>query len=248
MVLAFASSKPPVTRHSSILDAPSPSAAILRQSQTVTVLSASMKLVKSGPSETISAFPARPLASTVTMSFVEVSPSMLTMLKVDCTSVESAFCSMAGEMAASVVRKTSMVARFGWIMPEPLAMPPRRQVLPPAVNSTASSLSRVSVVMMPSAAAWLPVLLRLPTSCGMPAAIGERSSGWPMTPGEPTTTSPGWMPSASARSAAVFSATSTPSALQVLALPLLQMTAWATPFCRCAFVTASGAPLTRFVV
>ena len=39
-----------------------------------------------------------------------------------------------------------------------------------------------------------------------------------------------------------------PSALQVLALPLLQMTARARPFSRCFFVTSRGAPLTRFVV
>ena len=59
------------------------------------------------------------------MSFVEVSPSTLIMLKVFCTSPESAFCSISALTAASVVRNTSMVAMFGWIMPLPLAMPPR---------------------------------------------------------------------------------------------------------------------------
>ena len=139
-VFAVPWSAAPVTQHSSRRVAPSPSPAIWRQSQTVTLLSALQNAVKSAPGAVISALPARPFASTATMSFVDVSPSMLTMLNVSCTSPESAACSMAGLTAQSVVRKTSMVARFGWIMPEPLAMPPIVQVLPPAVNCTAISL------------------------------------------------------------------------------------------------------------
>ena len=82
----------------------------------------------------------------------------------------------------------------------------------------------------------------------MPAAIGAMSSGWPITPVEATTTSSAGMPRAFAVRSHIASATSTPSALQVFALPLLQITACARPFCRCAFVTAIGAPLTRFAV
>ena len=44
------------------------------------------------------------------------------------------------------------------------------------------------------------------------------------------------------------SAISMPSALQVLALPELQITARALPSAICALVTVRGAPLTRFVV
>jgi len=58
------------------------------------------------------------------MSLVDVSPSTETMLNVLAMSVESAFCSMAGEMAQSVVMNTSIVAILGWIMPEPLAIAP----------------------------------------------------------------------------------------------------------------------------
>ena len=151
-------------------------------------------------------------------------------------------------MAASVVRKTSIVAMFGWIMPLPFAMPPSRQVAPPASNSTAISLSSVSVVMMPSAAARPPSADSPAASAGMPSAMGAISSFWPMTPVEATITSSARMPSCSAASAHIRSAISMPFALQVLALPLLQITACATPFSRCAFVTVSGAPLTRFVV
>ena len=86
------------------------------------------------------------------MSFVEVSPSTETMLNVFAMSVESAFCSISEEIAQSVVMKTSMVAIFGWIMPEPLQIPPILHSRPPAVKLTAISLSFVSVVMIPSAA------------------------------------------------------------------------------------------------
>ena len=184
---------------------------------------------------------------TATMSLVEVSPSTLIMLKVFCTSAERAFCSISGEMAQSVVMNTSMVAIFGCIMPLPLAMPPSLHVLPPAVNSTATSLSRVSVVMMASATSSL-FLPSAAQSGGMPVLKGSMLMRWPMTPVEATMTSSAAMPSSLASSAQVSSAISMPSALQVLALPLLQMTARALPSARCFLVTSSGAPLTRFVV
>ena len=133
-------------------------------------------------------------------------------------------------------------------MPLPFAMPPRRQVLPSSVNSTAISLRTVSVVMMASAASALPSMERPATSAGMPAAMGASSSGSPITPVDATMTSRAAMPSASPTSAAVSSAIAAPFQLQVLALPLLQMTACALPSARCALVTVSGAPLTRFVV
>ena len=60
--------------------------------------------------------------------------------------------------------------------------------------------------------------------------------------------SSGEMPRALAARALISSAISMPFALQVLALPLLQITAWATPLARCFFVTVRGAPLTRLVV
>ena len=64
-----------------------------------------------------------------------------------------AFCSVSFEITASVVRKASMVHMLGWIMPDPLAMPPSVTVFPPISSSTASSFSQVSVVMMALAAA-----------------------------------------------------------------------------------------------
>ena len=83
---------------------------------------------------------------------------------------------------------------------------------------------------------------------GNPAAMGSMERGWPMTPVEATTTSSAKMPSASAVSAQVFCAISTPLALQVLALPLLQMMALALPSATCLRVTVMGAPNTLFCV
>ena len=101
------------------------------------------------------------------MSLVEVSPSTLIMLKVSATSPESARCSISLDTDASVVRKTSMVAMSGWIIPEPFAMPPSLHTLPPRVNSTATCLLIVSVVMMASAAS-LPSRESAALSSGTP--------------------------------------------------------------------------------
>ena len=74
------------------------------------------------------------------------------------------------------------------------------------------------------AAAWEPWALKDFTSSGMPAWMGSMGSTWPMTPVEATTTSWGSMPRAWAAKSHMAWAFSTPSALQVLALPELQMT------------------------
>ena len=85
-----------------------------RQRCLVTALRAARKAAKSSEAASESmALPAMPLANTLTMSLVEVSPSMLIMLNVSVTSSESACWSRAGETAASVVIKTSIVAMLG---------------------------------------------------------------------------------------------------------------------------------------
>ena len=182
------------------------------------------------------------------MSLVEVSPSTETMLKVSSATHLSAFWSRAGEMAASVVTKQSMVAILGWIIPEPLAMPPIVQVLPPSGNRTATSLRLVSVVMIASAASALPVSEREAASAGMAEVMGASGSGWPITPVDATITSSDEIRSAAAALPHMAFAMSTPSALQVLALPELQRNAFAWPSFRCACVTRMGAPLTLFCV
>ena len=138
----------------------------------------------------------------MTVSLVEVSPSTEIWLKVAGTTADRAVCSTSGATLASVVKNSSMVAMLGWIMPEPLAIAPRRQGLPPSVNSTAACLGWVSVVMMAVAAARLPAgpASSFAAASGMPAAKGSMLMAWPMTPVEAGSTSLSATPSASAAS------------------------------------------------
>ena len=69
-----------------------------------------------------------------------------------------------------------------------------------------------------------------------------------MTPVEATTTSDGSIPRAFPVRQHISSATASPPGLQVLALPLLQITARAYPSATFFFVMAMGAPFTRLVV
>ena len=102
---------------------------------------------------------------------------MLIILKVSLISVESAFLSISGLMAQSVVINTSIVAILGCIIPEPLAIPPILQVFPPISKLTAISLTLVSVVIMPSAAFSLPTADNDFTRLGIPFLMGVISSG-----------------------------------------------------------------------
>ena len=111
------------------------------------------------------------------MSLVEVSPSTDSMLKVSFTTPESAVCRQSGAMAASVVIKHSMVAMLGWIMPLPLLMPPMRHSLPPSVNSTATSLATVSVVIIASAASCPPLCRSATASLRIPFSNGSSDMG-----------------------------------------------------------------------
>ena len=65
-----------------------------------------------------------PLASSITRSLVEHSPSTVIALNVSLTASRSARCSSGCGTAASVVTNASIVAIIGSIMPEPLAIPP----------------------------------------------------------------------------------------------------------------------------
>ena len=74
------------------------------------------------------ASPALPVANSSSVSEVEVSPSMVTALKVSPTPSCSSACSAGAAIAASVKTKDSIVAMSGAIMPAPLAMPLMRDL------------------------------------------------------------------------------------------------------------------------
>ena len=61
-----------------------------------------------------------------TLSLVEVSESTVTLLNEWSTASLRAACAASAETGISEVRTQSIVAMSGWIMPEPLHMPPMR--------------------------------------------------------------------------------------------------------------------------
>ena len=67
---------------------------------------------------------AEPLAITMTASFVDMHPSESIRSKLTEVACRRAALSAAAGTSASVVMKTSIVARPGASMPAPLAMPP----------------------------------------------------------------------------------------------------------------------------
>ena len=135
-------------------------------------------------------FPASPFASSSAVSFVDVSPSTDIILYVSCTLALSAFCKSSFEIAASVVTKLSIVHIFGWIMPEPLHIPPIVTVFPPKVSSTTTSFFTVSVVMIASAASVAAACVCASIGCivSMPARILSIGICAPITPVEATST------------------------------------------------------------
>ncbi len=125
------SERAPVTLISTKRDAPSPSRTTACDNSSATASSPSRKARKPRPVRAIGGLPAAAFARTATVSLVLQSPSTVMQLKVFPTVSRSARRSRAARMAQSVVMKQSMVAMFGAIIPEPLAMPPMRTGLPP---------------------------------------------------------------------------------------------------------------------
>lgn len=128
--------------------------------------------------------PALPVANRSTVSDVDVSPSTVMQLKLLSTARESSFCRTLAGSAASVNRKTSMVAMSGAIMPEPLAMPLMVTVLPPSFTRAVAALGKVSVVMMAFAAMPHALGSAAWASFGRALVMKAGSRGSPMTPVE----------------------------------------------------------------
>ena len=142
-------------------------------------------------------------------------------------------CKASDEIAASVATKASIVAMFGAIMPEPLAIPAIRTVWPSIVASATAPLGKVSVVMMASEASAQPSGDRRAAISGNTASIFAASSSTPITPVEASMTSSGAADRACAAAAAVRRAASAPGGpVKLLAQPALHTSArTAPPFC-----------------
>src|ERR1017187_3294828 len=194
----------PSTTISTSLRAPSPSRAICSDKLASTCCSALLKSFRRGSrARAIRGVFALPVAKIISVSEVEVSPSMVTALKVSVTPSLSSACKAGAAIAASVKTKESMVAMSGAIMPEPLAMPLTVTVALPMRALAVATLGKVSVVMIAFAAdRKSPALAR----AARPSITGPNlfaSSGSPITPVEARKISAGLQPAALAAISAV---------------------------------------------
>ncbi len=117
-VTASASLAAPTTSTAISLLAPSASAWSWRARSAQTSVSTAANSATPGE------VPAAPLASSSTVSLVDMQPSVSSRSKVTRVASRSAWSSSAGLRSASVVSTQSMVARAGASMPAPLAIPP----------------------------------------------------------------------------------------------------------------------------
>ena len=109
------------------------------------------------------------------------------------------------EIAASVVTNPSMVHILGWIIPDPLHIPPTVTVFPPISICTATSFFTVSVVIIALAAS-VPAS-KEPSSFGAiaftPFTILSIGICIPITPVDATSTLAAGIPSISDAASAV---------------------------------------------
>src|SRR6185436_16903616 len=96
--------------------------------------SAFEKAVWSGPGSVMVGFFARPFASAKMASFVDMSSSMVRLLKLFGMAALRAACSIGGVMLQSVATTAIIVAIWGAIIPLPLQMADRVTVLPPSFS------------------------------------------------------------------------------------------------------------------
>jgi hypothetical protein len=142
-----------------------------------------------------------------------------------------------------------MVAMLGWIIPEPLHIPPTRTVTPSRSSSTAWVFGRVSVVMIARAAASPARGTRWLQASAMPRFTASIGRYRPITPVVPTSTWSGSRSSRSAVSLAIWSASRKPCApVQALAFPEQTTIACTRLFFRCSRSITTLALFTLLVV
>ena len=118
----------------------------------------------------------------------------------------------------------------GSIIPEPLAMPPTRNVPADVSTSTAYDLGNGSVVMIARAASAWPSRDSAATAAGMPVRIASIFRLTPMTPVDATSACDGAQPTRLAASTAISRASAMPCGpVQALAQPLLVTMTCAMP-------------------
>src|SRR5665811_971439 len=143
-----------------------------------------------------------------------------------------------------------MVAMFGWIMPDPLAMPVMVMVAPSMIICFEIALATMSVVMIACAASNQLSARMFATAPGKPAAILATGNCSMITPVENGNICDALQPSKPARAAQVVRASCKPcSPVPALALPVLTSSARMPSACaRCSRATITGAAQKRFLV
>ena len=183
------------------------------------------------------------MAKSSTVSEVEVSLSSVVALKLPATPLPRSFCKAGAGILASVKMKQSIVAISGAIMPLPLAMPLMRTSVPPMRAVRVTPLGKVSVVMIPRAAASQPDSDRLACSSGNAAVSFSWGRTSPITPVEERKTCSMGTPAILAAAAAVALQASAPALpVKTLALPALITTARALPPGSISRHQSTGAP------
>src|ERR1700729_719699 len=224
----------PSTMISTSLRAPSPSRATCSAISASTARNALAKPVSRGsPARLIFGAPlaaAAPVANASNVSDVEVSPSMVTALKVSSTPFFSSDCSAPAAIGTSVNTNASMVAISGAIMPAPLAMPLIVTLALPSFTVAVATLGKVSVVMIALAAFIHPSGAACSASVPSTPSNLVASSGSPITPVEARNTSAVPQPSALAAILAVSAVDCRPVLpVKALALPEFTTSARANP-------------------
>ena len=228
IALAAFSSVAPETCTSIRQVAPSPSRAIALAKYWHTAVSIASNVSASAPISVIAGVRDWPLAKAIRESLVLVSPSTVIWLKLRSAARLNICCHREGETAASQVTKASIVAMLGWIIPEPLAIPPMRTGRSPIVVSKAIDLVTKSVVIMACAAASDPVSEAAAISWGMALRIASMRMRWPITPVEASNTDSAGKLSACPSNIAHSKASSQPwEPVAALACPALQRIALA---------------------
>ena len=151
-------------------------------------------------------------------------------------------------IAQSVATTAIMVASEGAIIPDPLLMQVSVTSLPPMATVRLASLTRVSVVMIASAAAMASGLSEA-ESAGIAATILCAGSRTPMTPVDAVSTALAGIRSCLAAASQTVLTSSSPSGpVSALALPLLITTARSCSAGRRFSASRTGAALARFCV
>ena len=152
------------------------------------------------------------VATTITVSEVEVSLSTVTLLKVSSAIFDTSDWRVCCSTDASVNINASIVAISGAIIPEPFANPAMLIVDPPISTEVPAPFEKVSVVMIARAAPSIPSDRKPSRKDSTTAAIRSLGSGTPITPVEAVNTCRSDIPRVLETKPASFSTALTPTA------------------------------------